>query len=64
MGEAVHPGDFGGGRTGAREMTDVVEARLQALLEGVEDRDPPGWFGRTISEAFNDRPWLDQPETE
>mgnify|MGYP001828720210 FL=1 len=64
VGEAVHPGDFGGGRTGAREMTDVVEARLQALLEGVEDRDPPGWFGRTISEAFNDRPWLDQPETE
>ena len=64
VGEAVHPGDFGGGKAGAREMTDVVEARLEALLEGVEDRDPPGWFGRTISEAFNDRPWLDQPETE
>jgi hypothetical protein len=39
-------------------MTDLVEERLQSMLEGVEDRDPPGWLGRTISEAFNDRPWL------
>jgi 1-acyl-sn-glycerol-3-phosphate acyltransferase len=58
IGEPVHPDDFARGKAGAREMTDVVEERLQALLVGVEDRDPPGWFGRTLSEAFNDRPWL------
>jgi 1-acyl-sn-glycerol-3-phosphate acyltransferase len=64
VGEAVHPGDYGGGKTGARAMTDEVELRLQALLDGVPDRDPPGWLGRTISEAFNDRPWLDDPQPE
>lgn len=58
IGEAVSPDAFAGGRDGVRRMTDVVESRLGALLAGVEDRDPPGWLGRTISEAFNDRPWL------
>ena len=59
IGEAVHPRDFVAGRPGARAMTDVVETRLRGLLAGVEDRQPPGWFGRTISEAFNERPWLE-----
>ncbi len=58
IGEPVWPRDFGRGRPAARRMTDLVEERLQSMLEGVEDRDPPGWLGRTISEAFNDRPWL------
>lgn len=64
IGEAVYPDDFGRGKPGARAMTDVVEERLQALLEGVEEREPPGWLGRTISEAFNDRPWLDDPNAD
>jgi 1-acyl-sn-glycerol-3-phosphate acyltransferase len=59
VGSAVHPDDFARGKRGAREMTDVVEAQLRRLLDGVEDRQPPGWFGRTVSEAFNERPWLD-----
>ncbi len=61
VGEPVDPDAYGGGKAGARAMTDEVERRLQALLVGVEDREPPGWLGRTISEAFNDRPWLDEP---
>lgn len=60
IGSAVDPGDFARGRAGARAMTDVVAERLTSLLAGVEDRDPPGWFGRNFSEAFNDRPWLDE----
>jgi 1-acyl-sn-glycerol-3-phosphate acyltransferase len=60
VGDAVHPDDFGRGKAGSRAMTDEVERRLQALLEGVGDREPPGRVGRTISEAFNDRPWLDE----
>ena len=64
VGEAVYPGQYGRGKASARQMTDEVEVRLQALLTDVEDRDPPGWFGRTISEAFNDRPWLDEPGAE
>jgi len=60
VGRAVHPGDYPGGRPGARAMTDAVELELRGLLRGVVDRDPPGWFGRTVSEAFNDRPWLEE----
>jgi 1-acyl-sn-glycerol-3-phosphate acyltransferase len=59
VGEPVQPGSFPRGRDGARQMTAAVQARLEALLAGVEDREPPGWLGRIISEAFNDRPWLE-----
>lgn len=64
IGTAVYPSDFPSGKAGAREMTDVVQEQLSGLLVGVEDREPPGWFGRTFSEAFNDRPWLDKPNEE
>lgn len=59
IGAPAYPADYGPGRPGARAMTDVVQERLQGLLEGVEERQPPGWLGRTISEAFNERPWLE-----
>jgi 1-acyl-sn-glycerol-3-phosphate acyltransferase len=62
IGDAVHPDDFGRGKVGSRQMTDEVERRLQALLVGVEERESPGWLGRSISEAFNDRPWLDETD--
>ena len=55
IGEPVHPDGFGRGKAGAAAMTAIVQERLSALLEGVVEREPPGWFGRTISEAFNDR---------
>jgi 1-acyl-sn-glycerol-3-phosphate acyltransferase len=63
IGEPVFPDGIARGRDAARAMTDTVEARLRVMLTGVEERDPPGWLGRTISEAFNDRPWLDDPGT-
>lgn len=63
IGEAVQPSAFGQDRAASRAMTDEVERRLQALLVGVEDRPAPGWPGRAISEAFNDRPWLDEDAT-
>ena len=61
-GRPFDPADFGPGKPAARAMTDAVEVELTRLLAGVEERDPPGWFGRTISEAFNERPWLLDPE--
>lgn len=64
IGEPVDPAAFGRGKVAARAMTDLVQARLQAMLAGVVERDPPGWFGRTLSEAFNERPWLDEPAEE
>jgi len=56
VGEAVEPAAYGRGKSGAAAMTAEVERRLEALLDGVPDREPPGWFGRSISEAFNERP--------
>lgn len=64
IGEPVQPAAVGRGREAARAMTDVVQERLQDLLQGVVEREPPGWLGRTISEAFNDRPWLDEPRSD
>lgn len=61
IGDPVYPDWLLPGKRGARAMTDTVEERLQGMLAGVEERDPPGWLGRTISEAFNDRSWLDEP---
>lgn len=64
IGDPVYATDFDKGRPGARHMTDVVEARLKVMLQGVEEREPPAWLGHTISEAFNDRPWLDEPDAD
>jgi 1-acyl-sn-glycerol-3-phosphate acyltransferase len=64
IGTAVYPADYPSGKIGVREMTDVVQERLGGLLVGVPEREPPGWFGRTLSEAFNDRPWLDDENEE
>ena len=64
IGDPVYPGRYGRGKAAARAMTDAVETELRTLLEDVEDCDPPGRVGRTISEAFNDRPWLDDPDSD
>jgi 1-acyl-sn-glycerol-3-phosphate acyltransferase len=53
------------GRAGVRELTQQIEAQLAELLAGVQESRPPGPFGRWLSEAFNDRPWLTEagPDT-
>jgi 1-acyl-sn-glycerol-3-phosphate acyltransferase len=58
-GEPVDPADFPAGRAGAQAMTEAIEARLRALLAGVRDSSRPGPVGAWLSEAFNDRPWLE-----
>jgi 1-acyl-sn-glycerol-3-phosphate acyltransferase len=64
IGEPVSPGDFGRGKAGTQALLEAVQERFRELVEGAEDGEPPGWLGRTISEAFNDRPWLDAPESD
>jgi hypothetical protein len=41
-------------------MTAETERRLSALLEDVVEEAPPGPFGRWLTEAFNERPWLNE----
>jgi 1-acyl-sn-glycerol-3-phosphate acyltransferase len=55
FGEPVDPADFGPGKQAAAALVALVDQRLRALLEGVEDTAPPGPFGRWLSDAFNDR---------
>ncbi len=61
IGQPVDPRGYGPGRAAARAATDAVEAELARLLAGVEDTSPPGRFGAWLSEAFNERSWLDGP---
>jgi 1-acyl-sn-glycerol-3-phosphate acyltransferase len=64
VGEPVDAADFERGRDGVARMTRAIEGRLRALLEGVRESEPPGPVGRFISEAFNDRPWLELQATD
>jgi 1-acyl-sn-glycerol-3-phosphate acyltransferase len=49
-------------RAVAAELTEQIQSDLQGLLDGVEPSQPPGRVGRIVSEAFNDRPWLTDPD--
>jgi 1-acyl-sn-glycerol-3-phosphate acyltransferase len=61
IGAAVDPADFQGGRAAALALASAVRDRVVEGLAGVSDRPRPGPLGAWISEAFNDRPWLDEP---
>jgi 1-acyl-sn-glycerol-3-phosphate acyltransferase len=62
IGTPVVPSDFPAGKSGLERMTATMQATLEGMLAGVSDRDPPGLLGRAISEAFNDRPWLESED--
>ncbi len=64
IGEPILPGSFRGGRGGAAQLSEAVRAAVADGLAGVTDRPPPGRFGAWLSELFNDRPWLDEPDDE
>lgn len=60
IGAPIDPSGFGSGRATAARLSAAAHAAVTAGLAGVTDRPPPGRLGATISEAFNDRPWLDE----
>ena len=49
-------------REGVIELTSRLQAAMEALLVGAVDEPPPGPFGRWITEIFNERPWLTDPD--
>jgi 1-acyl-sn-glycerol-3-phosphate acyltransferase len=63
IGEPIAPASFGPGRAAAAALSAAVRARVVDGLAGVTDRPRPGPIGAWISEAFNDRPWLDEQPT-
>ena len=42
-----------------RALTERLREQLEALVDGYTDDRVPGRFGRWLTEAFNERPWLD-----
>lgn len=48
-------------REGVASLTDELTDAMNALLVGAEDGPPPGRFGRWLTDAFNERPWLTDP---
>ena len=64
VGTPIRVGGVASGHTGARELTDRIEVQLAELLSGVQESEPPGRFGRWLSDAFNDRPWLTEARTD
>lgn len=48
-------------REGVLALTARLQARMEELLEGVEEDPPPGPFGRWVTGLFNERPWLNEP---
>jgi 1-acyl-sn-glycerol-3-phosphate acyltransferase len=51
-------------RASVARLTHALEATLNGLLVGAPQEDPPGPFGRWLTDVFNERPWLDQAEGE
>jgi 1-acyl-sn-glycerol-3-phosphate acyltransferase len=65
IGAPIDIAGVGRGRLAAAELTARVEESLRALLDGLaphDDRMPDRRFGRWLSEAFNERPWLTEPD--
>ncbi len=61
VGDAVEMGDRRATREGVEAVTADVQAAIEGLLVGVAEDPPPGPLGRWVSELFNDRPWLTDP---
>jgi 1-acyl-sn-glycerol-3-phosphate acyltransferase len=47
-------------RDGVASLTVEVQAALERLIEGVVDEPPPGRFGRWMTDALAERPWLSE----
>jgi 1-acyl-sn-glycerol-3-phosphate acyltransferase len=61
-GPAVQLGERKANREGVESLTADVQAAIEALLADVSEDRPPGRFNRWLSELFNDRPWLTDPD--
>ncbi len=49
-------------RAGVALLTDRLQAAMDDLLTGVEGEGPPGPLGRWLTDLFNERPWLNEPQ--
>ncbi len=58
VGEAIPTEGRRADRQTVRELTERLHRELQTMVGGYGDARVPGAFGRWLTEAFNERPWL------
>jgi 1-acyl-sn-glycerol-3-phosphate acyltransferase len=58
IGDAVSTDGLRADRESVAQVTVTLQSAVEALLVGVREEPPPGPFGRWMTEAFNERPWL------
>jgi 1-acyl-sn-glycerol-3-phosphate acyltransferase len=61
IGEPVATAGRRADREAVAAVTIEAQEHLTVLLEGAVDEPPPGPFGRWLTDAFNERPWLTDP---
>jgi 1-acyl-sn-glycerol-3-phosphate acyltransferase len=49
-------------REGVIELTNQLQTAMEDLLTDVVEEPPPGPFGRWLTDIFNERPWLTDPD--
>jgi 1-acyl-sn-glycerol-3-phosphate acyltransferase len=47
---------------GVASLTAELQAAIERLLVDVEEEPPPGRFGRWMTDALAERPWLNEPD--
>lgn len=47
-------------REGVAALTDEIQQAIEKLLVGVPEEPPPGPFGRWMTDALAERPWLNE----
>ncbi len=61
VGAPIELGDRRANREGVESVLAELTAAYERLLEGVVEEPPPGPVGRWVTDLFNDRPWLTDP---
>ena len=62
VGEPISTEGMRADRQGLAAVTGRITASMDELLAGVKDDEPPGPFGRWLTDVFNERPWLNDRE--
>ncbi len=57
VGTAIPTGGARATRQHVGRLTRDIQAQLEALVRDYPDEEPPGPFGRWLTELFNERPW-------
>ena len=64
VGEPIETGGGRPDRAAVSAVTAALQSQLDGLVRGYADTARPGPFGRWLTDAFSERPWLAEPAPE